>query len=146
MSMKKNFTLIEIMVAIAIVALLATLTITNVLRTRINSNETLAISNLRTIYAAVQQYYMSNNSYPDSLIQLATPNANPGYIDAVLASGSRAGYDFEYIPDNAEEAFSVTASPKNVGKTGVRYFYVDEKGVIRQNTGGAASADSDPVK
>ena len=71
----RALTLIEIMVVIGIIAILATLVIPNILRSRINSNEVAAVSNLNTLGKAVQQYYMTNGyKYPHSLADLTLPN------------------------------------------------------------------------
>ncbi|MDP2923390.1 MAG: type II secretion system protein [Candidatus Omnitrophota bacterium] len=145
-STAKAFTLIEIMVVLAIILILVTLVIPNILRLRINSNEIAAVSNLNTLGKAAQQYCMQNGyKYPQNLTDLTLPTSNPPYISQELASGSLSGYLFAYTYVD-DDNFYVKANPKSVGKTGVRYFYLDETGVIRYNLEQEAGANDPPVK
>lgn len=100
---KKGFTLIEIIIVIAIISLLATFAIPQMLRSRMNANELGAIAALRTISDACQAYYNAvvPHTYPSALTDLTYPNSNPSYIDpalanAVNASSSKQGYYFTY--------------------------------------------------
>jgi prepilin-type N-terminal cleavage/methylation domain-containing protein len=142
----RALTLIEILVVITIISILATLIIPNILRSRINSNEIAAISNLNTLGKSVQQYYMSNSyKYPASLDDLTLPASDPPYITKEMASGSFSGYQYEYIRVD-DDRFYIKAKPKTPGKTGTRYFYLDETGVIRQNTQQEATVNDQPVQ
>lgn len=140
----KGFTLIEIIVALSILLILAVLVVPNILRTRINSNEIAAVSNLTSLGKAIQEYYMNNNyKYPQTLEDLMSPNSNPPYISSDFLDESKSGYIYAYNYVD-EDNFSVLVSPKTPGKTGVKYFYLDETGIIRQKEGGPAS-ESDPA-
>lgn len=144
---KKSFTLIEIMVVVAIVGILLALALPQFLRSRISANETAAIANLRLINNACQAYYANINphSYPlDGLSDLISPVSEPPYIDNILASGTKQGYEFKYKFIDAEH-FQVYANPVYPGRTGVRYFFVDETGVIRANSTQEAGPDDPPV-
>jgi prepilin-type N-terminal cleavage/methylation domain-containing protein len=141
----RALTLIEILVVVGIIAILATLVIPNILRSRINSNEIAALSNLNTLGKAVQQYYMSNGyRYPANLTDLALPNSNPPYITQEMASGSFSGYQYAYTYVD-DDSFYIKANPRAPGRTGVRYFYLDETGVIRQNVQEEADENDPPV-
>jgi type II secretory pathway pseudopilin PulG len=144
---KKAFTLVEIMVVLAIIMTLAILALPNFLRSRMNANEIAAITSVRNIANACQVFYATSNrnTYPSSLQDLAPPTSNPPYIDDVLASGSKQGYDFEYNKLN-DEHFTLNANPQSPGRTGVRYFYTDETSLIRQNESGPASALDPPAQ
>lgn len=124
------FTLIEIMLVIAIIGLLASLAIPNVLRSRINANETVAIHNVRLISTALENYRASQQpaAYPDELETLG--ETVPPYVDTEIAAGARAGYLFVYSQVNDNE-YDVTATPEVENVTGSRTFFVDETGVIR---------------
>ena len=95
---------------------------------------------------ACQSYYSNQipHEYPSSLEDLIEPNSVPPYIDVNLASGEKQGYLFEYSALD-DDIFSLNANPKTPGKTGVRYFYVDETGVIRSSSEGEAGIDNAPV-
>lgn len=137
---KKGFSIVEIMVVLVIISVLTAIFIPRLLNSRLAANEAAALSALKAIYSAVKLYSENNNSYPESLEDLAEPNSSPGYIDAGLASGSRDGYDYNYSLAAADD-FSVNANPSIPGKTGKRYFYIDETGTIRVNS--EIEADSD---
>ncbi|MFA5008130.1 MAG: type II secretion system protein [Candidatus Omnitrophota bacterium] len=140
----KGFTLVEIMVALSIILVLAVLVIPNILRSRINSNEVTTVSNISSLGKAIQQYYMSNSyKYPQTLEDLVAPNSNPPYITRDFIDNAKSGYLYQYQYVD-EDKFRLLVGPKSPGRTGVRYFYLNESGLIRQKEGGAAS-ETDPV-
>lgn len=128
-----GFTLVEIMIVVAIIALLAAIAIPNLLRARHNANETAAIGSLRTISTASESYRAAQTptTYPANLGVLA--GAIPPYIDATLGLGTKQGYNFAYALVDANR-YTCTASPVTPGTTGTRVFVVNESGVI--TTGG----------
>lgn len=133
-----GFTLVEIMIVVAIIMILSFLLIPSMLRSSITANESSAIANLRNIYTVSQMYYVDNaREYPQQLSDLSD------YISPALASGSKSGYLFVYSRDSEDE-FHINSNPRTPGRTGVRYFYLDETNVIRYNSSGEAS-ESDPI-
>jgi len=141
----KGFTLVEIMIVVAILATLATLAISGVLRARHNANEMAAIASCRTIVTAAQSFYANSypHVYPNDLSDLVLPVSSPPYIDNVLASGTKQGYNFTYTFVDTE-SFTLTADPAVLGKTGTRYFFADETSVIKANSTGQAGP-GDPI-
>ncbi len=140
---KKSFTLVELLVAVGILMILLLLVIPNVWRARVNSNESVAISNLKSLNASLQMYYMNNDAFPDSLTDLIPPTSNPGYIDPELTDGSEAGYTLDYNRDS-QDSFHINAAPRRPGRTGNRYFYIDDTGEVHYNDESQAST-SDPT-
>jgi type IV pilus assembly protein PilA len=137
---KKGFTLVEIMIVVAIIALLAAIAIPNLLRARHNANEAAAIASLKTISASCESFRAAQTPprYPANLAELG--NAVPPYIDGVLAGATaagtaRQGYFFTYASPAATRInrYTCLATPATIGTTGTRIFFVDESGVIRIN-------------
>ena len=136
---KKGFTLVEIMIVVAIIALLAAVAIPNLLRARLNANEGAAIGNMHTVVTAMGSFQANQSppSYPATLAALGT--ATPPYIDSVLSGGTKQGYTFAYTAGTADSRgavndYTVVAAPQVPGKTGNRSFFADESGVIRVGT------------
>ena len=145
MTSKRGFTLVEIMIVVAIVMTLATLVISSVLRARHNANEMAAVAASKTIAVACQTYYANAfpHTYPAVLSDLISPQSDPPYIDSVLASGTKQGYSFTYTLIDPE-SFTLNAYPVVSGKTGTRHFFVNESGIIKANSSGQASS-ADPA-
>jgi len=138
-----GFTLIEIMIVVAIVMILIGLLIPQILRSRIIGIETATIGNLKTLVNACQLYSIDNRTYPSQLTDLS--DAIPRYADPLLASGTKQGYKFDYNLVNSEH-FTIQASSLSSGLLKGRYFYADELGVIHYNAEAEAGPDDEIVK
>jgi len=139
---KKGFTLVEIMIVVAIIALLAAIAIPNLLRARLNANEGAAIGNMHTLVTALGSYQANQSpaTFPDALENLG--NADPEYVDDYLAGvtgdatanrATKQGYWFTYTNPTIY-TYTLIAAPTVPGKTGNRSFFADESGVVRVGT------------
>lgn len=142
----RGFSLVELLIAVAVIAILAGMAIPNIASTRSAANESSAISSLRLISKGMEGWRIQNrggdNGYPVDYRSLAV--GNPGDIDAVLGSGQRSGYLFAGGGDTSQ--YQITAVPVTFGSSGRRSFYVDATGVIRGADHAGAAADStDPA-
>jgi len=151
MTRKHGFTLVEIMIVVAIIGLLAAIAIPNLLRARHNANEGAAIGNLKTIATACESFRAAQTpvTYPAAMAGLtAAGGAAPAYIidelDTVTTAAPRQGYNFAYTrgndAGNNADQYWVYGSPSVIGRTGTRFFYVDETGVVRSGTPAATPA------
>lgn len=139
-----GFTLVEIMIVVAIVIVILTIALPSFLRSRVIANETAALANCRAVNNACQLYHVNQETYPSSLADLIEPTSNPPYIDSTLASGTKQGYQFIYnLVDTS--SFTLNANPTSSGLLKGRYFYMDESGTIRAKTGGAAGPTDEIV-
>ncbi|MBI4585904.1 MAG: type II secretion system protein [Planctomycetes bacterium] len=134
-----GFTLVELMVVIAVLAIIMAMALPSLFNARMAGNEASAIGSLRTLVSVNSTYKTRFQSYATSLGSLQTT----GYIDDVLASGSKSGYTFTYT--GAVDTFSITGDPISPGSSGSRYFFTDESGVIRFSSTGTATATSSAV-
>lgn len=151
---RKGFTLVEIMIVVAIIALLAAIAIPNLLRARHNANETAAIGAMRTLSTALESYRAAQTppGYPLTLPPLGVSSAvtGPAYVPTSLANASstataRQGYFFTYLRISTN-TYTLQGTPQTVGTTGTRRFFVNETGVIRANATGVATAVSPEVQ
>ncbi len=156
---QKGFSLIELLIVVAIILIIAAIAIPNLLRARISANESSAVGSMRSINTAEVSYFTAYNNPALGIgyTNLATlGGANPCtpalasgcYIDEVLSGGTKSGYTFNIVAGATGFAtsYSTTGNPQSNNVTGHRGFFSDESGVIRVNPGGpGATVTSSPI-
>ena len=147
-SNRKGFSLIELLIVVAIILIIAGIAIPNLLRSKMVANEASAVGSLRTLNTSVVAYFITYNQFPTALSDLGpstTPSSSAAdLIDSVLASTKKSGYTFTWA-GNAGLSYSIVAAPTSAGVTGQRSFYTDQTGVIRVNSSGTAGSSSTPI-
>ncbi len=156
---QSGFSLIELLIVVAIILIIAAIAIPNLMASRMAANESSAVQQSRNITTAEVVYSTQYNiGFAATLTNLgdsggcgtgSVSSTNACLIDSVLASGSKSGYTFTYAPSNPDAAsryqsFSVNANPVNPGYSGRKYYFTDQTAVIRMNVSSPAAV-TDPA-
>jgi type IV pilus assembly protein PilA len=159
-SKQSGFSLIELLIVVAVILVIAAIAIPNLLRSRMAANEASAVASLRSINTSQVVYQstfgpgfagnLSSLSDGGAVANCVAPNlptaTSSCLLDSVLAAGSKSGYNFTYNPTATGaiiSAYTVTADPS--AALGSRHFFTDQTVVIRVNPAAVATSTDSPI-
>ena len=161
---ERGFTLVEIMIVVAIIALLAAIAIPNVLRGRTTANESAAIGNMRALSSSLEMARSVNQAYPatdgtafrnamygTNCVAATAPAPDFGppsfcrVLDGTAANARVQGYLYTYAAPAGGPSYTVNANPETINRDGTRSFFLDETGLVRHCVGTGATVGDNTI-
>jgi type IV pilus assembly protein PilA len=152
MRSQKGFSLIELLLVVAVILIITAIAIPSFLRSRMRGNEASTVAALRVIHTAAVSYSTTypDIGYPAQLQHLGgaspcTPAPSQAcLVDDSLAQGLKDGYKFQWTGDGLTPSygFTLSATPQIVGSSGQNMFCTDQTAVVRYDPSGAGCSSA----
>jgi type IV pilus assembly protein PilA len=165
MPKQKGFSLIELLLVVAVILIIAAIAIPSFLRSRMAANESSAVGSLHNIESAQVTYSSTygggyaadlNTLGPGTIVGANPTSSNAALLDSVLGCSAgvgtapcqKSGYNFSITASAGPtiSSYTLNANPVVAGQTGQRYFFVDLSGVIRYNSSAIATLNDQPIE
>ena len=143
---QQGFSLIELLIVVAIIGIVTAVAVPNLLEARKASNEASAVSSIRTISTGQTTYHQTVGQNREYAVSLGTLYTNRQIVDAVLSSGVKSGYTLSVTVPASLDSYTSNANPVTFGTSGNRHFFADTSGVIRYNLTAPATLGDPPVQ
>jgi prepilin-type N-terminal cleavage/methylation domain-containing protein len=151
----RGFSLIELLIVVAIILVIAAIAVPSYLAARIQANESAAVGSLRALNEAQAAYSSAfpTVGYASTLSALGGTSCSPSspssgcFVDSALAGGTRSGYSYTMggASGTPTVTYQITLNPMNPGYTGSRYFCSFNDAVVRVNRTAAISTCDNTV-
>jgi len=149
MRKKQNgFSLIELLIVVAIILIIAAIAVPNLLRSKMAANQASAVASLRTLNTSSALFYTNFNVYPTAIANMGTAasvtSTSADLIDSVIVTGTKSGYTFVWGAGGTTGGYTIKANPVSA-TTGVVSYFTDQSFVIRSNATTTANVNDLPI-
>src|ERR1700730_1410122 len=145
---ESGFSLIELLIVVAIILIVAAIAIPNLVRAKAAANESVATASIHAINTAEIAYSSLNPTIGFAAALTDLGPAGAGYLDSNLAGGSKSGYNFSYVQTagSPSQGYTVNADPIVRSITGQRSFFSSQDNVTHYDPNAPATVASPVIQ
>ena len=125
MNQRRGFSILELLIAVAIIAVIAAMAVPPLLDAYQQANETAALGAIKTLHAAQAQHFSQQGQFGSSVRELA------GGLQTDLAQGKKSGYLFAI--DRTDTGYVITAKPERPKQSGRYTYFSDQTMLVRRS-------------